>query len=150
MQGKLHAELYSRASTTYGDASTIKNILVAIRDPGVATIIADMLRESGHVPLVVAHVADAVEALTTHRIDLVIVEGTSSDRTALHLRNVLRAAWPDLPAVVLVDEDAVISRGTPDDVVALGFVAARPIRGLILLAAIRRALASSAETQLAG
>jgi len=126
-----------------GESDTMINtVLVAIRDEDLANAIAKLLHQAGHAPIVVVDVGTAVRALASCEVGLVICEPATRDRSAIHLRNVLRAAWPHVPVLVLLDTGAPASPAmSAGD--ALGLVISSPIDASLLLAAVSRALASS-------
>ena len=88
---------------TYEDASSIRNVLVAVHDPAAARLIADLLHEAGHSPMVVAATHDAVLALAANPIDLVLIDARSP------LYAVLRACWPDVAVLALAGDETAIS-----------------------------------------
>lgn len=113
---------------------------VLLLEPDLVTrrALAEMLEVAGHRVITAETAIDVVATLAHTAIDLVLADA-GADASGKALRHLLLSKRPGLPVIIMTDDPVVASTWSPEDLSAVGFVQ-KPVRGLLLLAAIRDAV----------
>ena len=125
-------------SSARGARDVIQVLLIAPREPTQSTL-ADMLESAGYIVSLANGVADAERVLARFPIDVVVTEDTLPDGSGHELRAVLAGTHPRTVVLVMSDDPLLTQTWVPYDLATVG-VLEKPVRGLVLLAAIRTAI----------
>lgn len=133
------AEYVLDIETAAREARDIVNVLlIEPREPAQSTL-AEMLETAGYMVSIATQVSEAERLLERFPIDVVVTEDALPDGSGHALRAALAGSHPRTRVLVMSDDPALTSTWVPADLATVG-VLEKPVRGLVLLAAIRAAV----------
>jgi DNA-binding NtrC family response regulator len=113
-------------------------LLLVEGDDQTRRILREMLEAAGHTVVTACSAGEAISLPETVDIDVILTDSDLPDATAFEVRDRMRSARPAAPVIVMSSQLALAETWSQSDLGALGFVE-KPVRGLMLLAAIRDA-----------
>ena len=116
----------------------IQVLLVEPREPAQSQL-AEMLETAGYLVSIATGLWEAERLLDKFPIDVVVTDDALPDGTGHELRQVLAGKRPQTAVLVMSDDPVLTSTWVPTDLATVG-VLEKPVRGLVLLAAIRAAV----------
>lgn len=119
-------------------------ILVVDDDPLILRSFAHVLKLDSHEVIAVSSVADALEALATTSIALVISDGEMPEATGSALAHIIAMQHAHVPVVLITGLPPERVRLSPEGLSVVRSIVQKPIAPPELLALIRRILATNA------
>lgn len=121
------------------DAREIVHVLLVEPREPTQSVLGEMLEMAGYRVRVATCVRESIRTLVQHPIDVVVTDDDLPDGSGHTLRTAIAASHPATAVLVLSDDPVLTATWAPHDLATVGLIE-KPVRGLVLLAAIRAAV----------